>query len=433
MATVNFNSGTQTTEDLTTSEKGDIALWIGKNKIYCNVPGFILDELCLRTSALPFVTAQIVPLSLPVMQLVDVSMPRVTASLQGINPRSLFSFHGATHTSLECINLEIPDKSLLSKLRDCAGQAMLDGKRTVQHWDRTDVFLPFDALGTWYLLLEVDTAKQSWARAIQWLKRHRCTIPEHHFTHIMKHLENVPWKDEVKGLKTGLQTTDMAAFLSQDWLSDIHITSMLTATTHLHHDVLSYAVPRTEIVPPVFSSHILSFALLDASPTLPEYCDGSPPKSIVDLGTLISDTKMTGIRIATISYSPEYHWASLLIDICAGTIAWGDSLGHLIPDGFEKRLRAWLAIFVPEKQFLPLQNLPCARQGDGYSCGMIAINTLKHHIFGDKLWSTSQREVLHIQEFIDILKFSEGQRACVSILHLHVVAMSYRSNSSPSL
>jgi hypothetical protein len=423
---------TRITEDLTASAKGDITLWIGKNKIYCNVQGFISDELCLRTSAPPFVTAQIVPLSLPVMQLVDFSMPRVTASLQGINPRSLFSSHDATHTSLECINLGIPDKSLLNKLRDCAGQAMLDGKRTVQHWDRTDVFLPFDALGTWYFLLEVDAAKRSWARAIQWLKRNQSNIPEHHFTCIMKYLENVPWKDEVKGLKTGLQTTDMATFLSQDWLSDIHIASMLTVTAHLRHDALSCTVPRTELVQPIFSSHILNFALLDASPTLSEYYDSSPPKSIVDLGTLISDAKMTGIRIATVSYSPEYHWASLLIDICAGTIAWGDSLGRPILDGFEKRLRAWLAIFVPQKQFLPLQSLPCARQGDGYSCGMIAINTLKHHIFGDKLWSTSQREVLRIQEFIDILNFSEWQGACVSILRSYVVAASYRSNSSPA-
>jgi hypothetical protein len=159
----------------------------------------------------------------------------------------------------------------------------------------------------------------------------------------------------------------------------------------------------------------------------------APLKSIIDLSTLISDTKMTGICIATISYSPEYHWALLLINICAETIAWGDSLGHLIPDGFEKCLRAWLVIFVSQKQFLLLQNLPCAYQGDGYSCGMIAINMLKHHIFDDKLWSTSQCEVLHIQEFIDILNFSKGQEACVSILHLHVVATSYRSNNSPSL
>jgi hypothetical protein len=172
MATVNFNSGTRAIEDLTTRKEGDITLWIGKNKIYRNVPGFVLDELCSRTSALPIVIAQIVPSSLSVMQLLDFSLPGATKSLQGIDPMSVFSFHDSTHTSLECINLKVPDISFLHKLRDCAGQAMLDGKRTVQHWVKRDVFLPFNTLGTWYDVLEVCAAKQSWARAIRWLKKH---------------------------------------------------------------------------------------------------------------------------------------------------------------------------------------------------------------------------------------------------------------------
>jgi hypothetical protein len=417
MATVNSNSGVRTIEDLTTREEGDITLWIEKNRIYKNVPGFVSDELCLRTSSLPIVIVQIVPPpSLLVMQLLNFSLPGVTKPLQGIDPMGIFSFHESTHMSLECINLEIPDISLLRKLRDCAGQAMLDGKRTVQHWVKRDVFLPFDALGTWYDVLEVGTAKQSWARATRWLKKHQDTIPERHFTHVMEHLQNMLWKDEVKGLKTGLQIMDMAAFLSQDWLSDTHIASMLTATAHLRHDVLSHAVPHTEIVSPTFPAHILSFDLLDASPTLSEYLDGTPPKAIVNLGTLISETKSTGIRIATVSYSPEYHWASLLIDVCAGTIAWGDSLRRPIPDSFEKRLRTWLVIFLPEKQFLLLQTLSSGWQTDGYSCGVAAVNTLRHHIFGDELWSTSQREALRVQEFINILEFSQSRRTWVSIL-----------------
>jgi hypothetical protein len=50
-------------------------------------------------SAPPFVTAQIVPLSLPVMQLVDFSMPWVTASLQH---------------AVECVNTHTKQFILLS-------------------------------------------------------------------------------------------------------------------------------------------------------------------------------------------------------------------------------------------------------------------------------------------------------------------------------
>ncbi|TFY58102.1 hypothetical protein EVG20_g8283 [Dentipellis fragilis] len=42
---------------------------------------------------------------------------------------------------------------------------------------------------------------------------------------------------------------------------------------------------------------------------------------------------------------------------------------------------------------------------DSYSCGIIAINTLKHHLFGDPLWSESERECIRICEFLDIMEF----------------------------
>jgi hypothetical protein len=39
-------------EDLTADEVGDIGLWIGQQKQYRNVPNFVANELCQRTSAL---------------------------------------------------------------------------------------------------------------------------------------------------------------------------------------------------------------------------------------------------------------------------------------------------------------------------------------------------------------------------------------------
>jgi hypothetical protein len=121
----------------------------------------------------------------------------------------------------------------------------------------------------------------------------------------------------------------------------------------------------------------------------------------------------------------------MLIDSQARTISWGDSAGRAVPSGFEDRLRAWLSLFVPQIQFLPMQELPCARQTDGYSCGVIAVNTLKHHIFGDDLWTSSQREILRIQEFLDILDFSERWRAHVSIsdLRINFICSTHRVNS----
>jgi hypothetical protein len=100
-------------------------------------------------------------------------------------------------------------------------------------------------------------------------------------------------------------------------------------------------------------------------------------------------------------------------------------MGRAMPAGFEDRLRAWLALFIPQTEFLPLQNLLCAHQTDTYSCGIIAVNTLKHHLYGNELWASSRRETLRIQEFLDIMEFSESWNARVSAFWLLYMPMSF--------
>ena len=403
-------------EDLTAHEVGDIDLWIGKHKEYHNVPNFVSNELCWRTSALPSVLAHLPSESLPILQLLETAPPQVTESFQSINPHDLFSLCETTHTSVECFRFPAPSSDFLTHLRACAGQAMLDGKRSIQHWEQRGIFLPFDALGTWDYILKIIAAKKAWIGALQWIEEQPQAISEQYKIRIMSLLRQVSWKGYVKGLASSLTITDMAAFLSQEWLSDSHIDSMLTVTKRLRLDALSCANPSTEIIMPDFPSHILSSPLLATTPIASDYF-AKAPKSVIGLGRMIAGA-ISGIRIAAVAFSPPGHWGCLFIDTQARTLSWGDSVGRPMPSGFENRLRAWLALFIPKTQFLPLQNLLCARQTDNYSCGVVAVNTLKHHIFGDELWTLSRREILRIQEFLDIMEFSGSWKAPVSIFAL---------------
>ena len=239
------------------------------------------------------------------------------------------------------------------------------------------------------------------------------TILEEYTTCIKSLLGQVPWKDYIKGLGSGLTTTEMATFLSTKWLSDTHIHTTLAVTRCLRHTVLSGADPCIEIASPNFFSHVLYLPLLSTTPITPDYSHNAP-KSMIRLGDKIK-CAASGILIAAVAYSPESHWACLLIDSQARTIQWGDSVGRAMPAGSKDRLRAWLSLFLPHTQFLPLRNLSCACQTDSYSCGIIAINTLKHHIFGDNLWTLPSREILCVGEFLDIMEFSESWKASVSV------------------
>jgi len=290
---------------------------------------------------------------------------------------------------------------------------MLNGKVSIQHWDREDVFLPFDALGTWNFILEIDTAKKAWIDAMHWMEEQHRAIPEEYMARVKYLLGRVPWKDYIRGLGLDLTTTEMATFLSKKWLSDLYIHTMLSATRRLHHNVLSGADPCIEIASPDFFSHVLTSPLLSKTPITPDYSINAP-KSVVKLGDKVK-CAASKILIAAVAYSPENHWACLLIDSRARTIHWGDSMGHAIPADGEERLRAWLSLFLPQTQFLPYQDMSCARQLDSYSCGIIAVNTLKHHLFGDDLWASSRRETLRVKEFLDIMEFSESWKAGVSV------------------
>jgi hypothetical protein len=189
--------------------------------------------------------------------------PHHTVSPRSQTRGSLFT-STSTHTSSECLQLPAPSHGILKSLRACAGQAMLDGKISVQHWDHSGIFLPFNALGIWALIIEADTAKNAWRDALTWLDQQHCngTIPTQYIPRVMKLLGTLPWKDHIKGLSSWLSITDMATFLSQDWLSDAHIDSMLSAAMHLRRDTLSHMVPRTELFCPTLSltySHLHSW------------------------------------------------------------------------------------------------------------------------------------------------------------------------------
>jgi len=83
------------------------------------------------------------------------------------------------------------------------------------------------------------------------------------------------------------------------------------------------------------------------TPTKAEYSRFAS-KSVFSLGEKLESTA-SGIHIAAIAFSSEDHWACFLVNSQAGTIYWGDSTGCDMPDGFEVRLRGWLAIFLPNK------------------------------------------------------------------------------------
>jgi hypothetical protein len=109
------------------------------------------EELGQRSATPPSVVALSPSPCLPVQKLLkfEFTVPQITEYIQHIKVDKLFSLHDTTHTSVKCFQLQAPSSEFLTQLQSCAGRAAREGSISIQHWDRQDVYLPFDALGTW--------------------------------------------------------------------------------------------------------------------------------------------------------------------------------------------------------------------------------------------------------------------------------------------
>ena len=185
--------------DLTVCEYGDIDLWIRTGKQYHNVPNYVSNELCRQMTALPLVIPLLPPPSLPVLSLLKFPVPPIAKTIKVVNPGDFFSFDSAMHTSSECVQLPCPSRETLNAMRASAGQAMLDDKVSILHWEKSSIFLPFDALGTW-ALIEANTSKRAWGNALRWMDEQHRNIQEQSISQVTALLHTIPWKDYIRGL-----------------------------------------------------------------------------------------------------------------------------------------------------------------------------------------------------------------------------------------
>lgn len=114
MSTHPLSSDTNTIKDLTAHEVGDLSLWIGQQKEYHDVPGYVSNELCQCMSPLHSVLELLPPADLPVLQLLEFPTPPIMGTIPGIMADMLFSFHEAMHMSLECCQMPAPTCNFLT-------------------------------------------------------------------------------------------------------------------------------------------------------------------------------------------------------------------------------------------------------------------------------------------------------------------------------
>ncbi|RXW12056.1 hypothetical protein EST38_g13798 [Candolleomyces aberdarensis] len=374
--------------------------WIGQGRQYKDVPEAISDEVIAWVSISSSILDNLLPgiENATISTLLSCSLPAVSQTTNFLKAESFFS-HSPPNLELEDL-LKQPDCSLpapttLTQLRAHVGQAILDGHISIrlQSVPQTGVFLPLNVLGLWQRLLEISAAQKAWKDACQWL-RASPGIDDELRVRTTAILDRVPWNGKARAIADELPVALSAEFLGDGYLSSHSVNAMLY---RLRARILSETnqLSTTVLVPSAELTTSLTNAMLD----YPLHAQHEPQ----DIGQILSNHPKQ-YQVVTVAHSPPNHWAAILVDCRASeiTVSWGDSINRKPSRKLVDGTHTWLKHHLPLRRYTLNNDLVHAKQPDGFSCGIIAINTIKHYLFDVPLWTTRTSRQLRLREFCDI-------------------------------
>ncbi|KAF8324541.1 uncharacterized protein EI90DRAFT_2321650 [Cantharellus anzutake] len=124
----------------------------------------------------------------------------------------------------------------------------------------------------------------------------------------------------------------------------------------------------------------------------------------LDVGFIVNDAKPLPGDQGT-------HWTACVLSVSTGEYRFGDSLDAQPPLLLQPALELWLArcnALPPGAQLRRGNDLDHASQTDGWSCGIIAVNTLEHHFLDYPLWGPNKNADIRITKYINLLEYNRG-------------------------
>jgi hypothetical protein len=220
-------------------------------------------------------------------------------------------------------------------------------------------------------------------------------------------LQTTPWSGHIQILCSCIMFLEMATFLSDGWLSSSQVDMALSSTTlRLCQCSDGEAHSRYLIGTTILSEYLPSSPLLHKKSSSHDHLPLQDyklraPQELQHAGDHLVQYKPDG-EVLCIAFSPPGHWAAVSVTSW-GTLEWADSLGRRPPMDLVHGVHNWLNHHLSSTSFRLGSSFKCAHQTDSFSCGIIALNAIKHRVFGDMLWGEEDCTRLHIREFLDIM------------------------------
>jgi hypothetical protein len=375
--------------------------WIGQGRLYKNVPSYVHQQLLCRLQNSMHDIQDLLPdETTTIFNITELDFPPIHAL--DYSPPNTYFLDQDTNISFRALfNIPIPPLYLVKNLRDHAGQAMLDGKKSIQHpTQKSSCYLPFGAISFWISLHEAIEAKKSWLRALGWIKKAKISAELLHRLNFV--IKCLPWKGSLSSLGSFVNITEMTSFLSHEMLTESHVDTMLALleirlfkSDHPNRENITIA--KTEFGQSLTSIHLY-----------PERYPQAAPSNVVEKAENLRNAQ-TGSCIWSVAHSHPLHFGTLFLekstDKALINVNWGDSIQRPQPKTMIVGLQTWISEHFTSFQPSFSEDLKCAQQNDNFSCSIIAINTIKHGIFGDALWCSKNGDDYRVGEFVAIMEY----------------------------
>nr|GAT49565.1 predicted protein [Mycena chlorophos] len=305
-------------------------------------------------------------------------------------------------------HLAVPASAVATKLLAKAEHALLVGKTSIHVQLHSELVFPLWILKFWVEIGEAIKAQAAWTLAERWLDQRG------------KNSEEDDMERTVRGLWA---TMHWHGSIPVFGIPILHLTHLFSDTKYLHSGIVdgliavlarrldrsgSSASSNTILVDTHLATIFESFhPIIEGHPAGPYTTSTKGQLWLRQYGEWAQQSGHK--HLYCVLHRPPDHWTTCVVDFEAKVVRYGDGLGWSRPKRFFDALDAWLR----EEGLgpFPVENsLLCAKQTDGNSCGIIAVNCITANVLGDALWTRETAYGLRMKAFCDIIEYSSSEK-----------------------
>ncbi|OJT12062.1 hypothetical protein TRAPUB_11400 [Trametes pubescens] len=293
----------------------------------------------------------------------------------------------------------VPPVQTLLILKDGLAGAAGSGSRSFLDPRFSDEPTPLWMVTYWMQVTQALQVREDWKLSYRWLEEargHQDPTVSQLATQALQTLTHLPWNSKVDGAH-GAVGRDLAAVLSDSWLSTTVIKSLM--------QIVAHRLAADPTLRETIEVHDLTVYETLRKCTV-EWDQYETARCFTALRALASRLEHPSHRLKLV-FLPwninDNHWVVYCLDVEAREVRYGDSLKREPLTADMLAIQKWLRL-----ANLGLwewgDDLASGSQMDSHSCGIAMANIIQHACFGDALWSPSTASLCRLRAYLQLVK-----------------------------